>query len=184
MSTVQRSCYSGHRRFHFLVYRTITIHEGLIFHVPGPVEGGRTGAYLYRAFKIYEHLSSQLHIEGHQYYLYSDRAYVFHPWMKSAYRYPPSTKAHAAFNKSMNTVRPSVKWKYKVLKQQLTSHDFYMVLKVGSSPVSVMYIPSALVPNFKTCIYQGEQGSNFFHCTLSTQEEYIRMKPESLKQNF
>ena len=77
MSTLQRACYSGHKRYHFLVYQTITTPDGLVFHMYGPIEGRQPDAYLYHASNIDRELSTHLHIDVHQYNLYADKAYYY-----------------------------------------------------------------------------------------------------------
>lgn len=44
----QRSAYSGHNRFHCLIYQIITTPDGLIFHIYGPDVGQRHYTTLYR----------------------------------------------------------------------------------------------------------------------------------------
>lgn len=152
MSTVRRSCYSGHKRFYCFMYQTITTLDGLIFHMFGPVGGRHPNEYLYRASKIYERLSANFHIERHQYYLYADKANVLRPWMQMAYPHPPSMEAHAVLNRCIKTVLTSVEWSYMELKKKFTFHIFCRMQRVGSSPVSGMYKLSALLLNLKTCI--------------------------------
>eukprot|EP00171_Calliarthron_tuberculosum_P021988 IDg21988t1 len=94
-STLQRSCYTGHKRFHCLVYQTITTPDGLILHLYGLVEGRQPDAYLYRQSGIDEDLRHHLVVDGKQYYLYADKAYVLRSWMHTAYPHPPMTPAHA-----------------------------------------------------------------------------------------
>lgn len=107
MNTVQHSCYSYRKKFHCLVYQTITTPDGLIFHMIGPVESQKPDAYLYRASKIDENLSTHLHIKGQQYYHYADKSFVLRAWMQTAYPNPPYTEAHYVFNRFMNTVNIS-----------------------------------------------------------------------------
>ena len=38
-SSLQRSCYSGHKRFHCLMYQTVTTPDGRILHLYGPEVG-------------------------------------------------------------------------------------------------------------------------------------------------
>ena len=38
-SSLQRSCYSGHKLFHYLMYHTVTTPDGLIFHLHGTEVG-------------------------------------------------------------------------------------------------------------------------------------------------
>eukprot|EP00171_Calliarthron_tuberculosum_P001540 IDg1540t1 len=93
-STLQRSCYSGHKRFHRLVYQTITTPDGLILHLYGSMEGRQPDAYLYRQSGIDEDLRHHYVVNGKQYYLYAEKAYVLRPWMQTAYPHLPMKLAH------------------------------------------------------------------------------------------
>ena len=60
----QRACYSGHKRFHCLVYQTISTSDGLIFSLYGPEEGRKHDMTLLHNSGISEALSSCLLING------------------------------------------------------------------------------------------------------------------------
>ena len=51
-NAMQRSVYSGHKRFHCLIYQTITTPDGLIFSMYSPEVGRRHDMTLYRQSKI------------------------------------------------------------------------------------------------------------------------------------
>ena len=77
----QRACYSGHKRFHYLVYQTITTPDGLIFSLYGPEVGRRHDLTLLRNSGISERLQNCLTIGDRHYYIYGDAAYVLRPWL-------------------------------------------------------------------------------------------------------
>ena len=83
----------------------------------------------------------------------------------------------------MNTVRTSVEWSYMELKQMFASHDYHRKLKVRAAPVAVTYVLSAVLMNFKTCLYGGGQGPNYFGCAPPTLREYTRLEPEAPEQS-
>lgn len=94
----QRSCYSGHKRFHCLTYQTITTPDGLIFHLFGPVEGRKPDAYMYSESGMDDMLRENTTIEGTQYYLYADKAYTIRSWMQCVYSRPAPSVYHNMFN--------------------------------------------------------------------------------------
>lgn len=47
-SSLQRDCYSGHKRFHCLLNQSVTTPDGLMFHLYGPEIGRRHDMTLYR----------------------------------------------------------------------------------------------------------------------------------------
>lgn len=172
-SIVQRSCYSGHKRIHCLVFQTITTPDGLIFHLYGPVEGRRPDAYLYRESGVDLLLQQHLHIDGEQFYLYADKAYVVRPWMQTAFPGPTLTAEQAEFNRSMNTVRTAVEWSYGEVKKNFSTQDFHRKLIISKAPVGVLYVLCVLLHNFKTCLKHGGQGPHYFKCDPPAFDRYL-----------
>lgn len=66
------------------------------------------------------------------------------------------------FNSNMSSVRVSVEWNYKEFKQNWASNDFPHMLKVRQSPISLLYISSALFMNVRTCLYKEGQVESCF----------------------
>ena len=128
--SIQRSCYSGHKRMHCLIYQTITSPDGLIFSLYGPEVSRRHDVTLLREIGIEEGLQSCLLINGRQYYLYADAAYMLRPWMQIAFPRAGATAEEEAYNTRMSAVRVAVEWNYKDLKQLWSLSDFSRGLKV------------------------------------------------------
>ena len=78
-SSLQRACYSGHKRMHSLVYQTITTPDGLIFSLYGPQEGRRHDLTLFRQSNIELAREEALVIDGRQFYIFGDAAYMLRP---------------------------------------------------------------------------------------------------------
>jgi len=57
----------------------------------------------------------------------------------------------------MSSVREAVEWSYKEIKLHFTSQDMKRKLKARESPISLLYICSVLLFNFKTCLGHGGQ---------------------------
>ena len=74
--SIQRSCYSGHKRMHCLIYQTITTPDGLIFSLYGPEVGRRYDVTLLRESGIEEGLQSCLLINGRQLFVCRRRLHV------------------------------------------------------------------------------------------------------------
>lgn len=64
---IQRACYSGHKRFHCLIYQTITTPDGIIFHMYGPEEGRRHDMTLYRNSGIDGIMANSLKVNERQF---------------------------------------------------------------------------------------------------------------------
>ena len=77
----QRAVYSGHKRFHFFSYQSITTPDGLLFNIYGPEDGRRHEITIYNKSGIYEELSAALLVDGKQFCIYGDAAYVLQPFL-------------------------------------------------------------------------------------------------------
>lgn len=170
---LQRSCYSGHKRMCCLSYQTITTPDGLIFSLYGPEVGRRHDITLLRGSGINEALEACLIIEEEQYYVFGDDAYILRPWFQVSYSRLTATPAQNKFNTEMSSMREAVEWSYKDLKQMWTRNDFARSLKVRQAPISLIYISSTLLLNFKTCIENGGQVGAYFNCSSPTLNAYI-----------
>ena len=135
----QRACYSGHKRFHCLIYQTITTPDGLIFHMYVPEAGRRHDLTLYRESGMDNSLEQSLHVQGQQYYIYGDPAYILRPWLQVAFSRAFATPEQQFLNKTMSAVRVSVEHSYKDMKQMWTSQDFKRMLKVRAAPIARLY---------------------------------------------
>lgn len=182
-NSYQRAVYSGHKRVHCLIYQTITTPDGLMFALYGPVEGRRHDLTLLRESRWSEVWQECLFIDGDWYYLYGDSAYLLRPWMQRPYTRGVCSAQETAFNTQMSEVRVSVEHNYKDLKQLWNSQDFARKIKVRQSPVALLYKMSALLTNFRVCLYQGGQINAFFDCPPPTLEEYLDEGQEEMDDN-
>ncbi|PXF47633.1 hypothetical protein BWQ96_02612 [Gracilariopsis chorda] len=172
LASNQRSCFSGHTRKHCLKYLTISTPDGLIFYLYGPEVGRRHDMTVMRRSDIESNMESSLVIEGTQYYVYGDPAFGLRPWLQTAFDRENATEDELKYNCSMNTIRTSVEWNYKDLKQIWTRNAFSRLLRVRQFPVALFYIASALLLNFKTCIEKGGQASYYFDCDAPSFDVY------------
>lgn len=68
------------------------------------------------------------------------------------------------FNTATSSVRESEEWSHKDLEQLWTRNDFSRGLKVSKDSVSLLYISTTVLVNFKTCIEEGGQVDDSFDC--------------------
>ena len=146
-SSYQRSCYSGHKRFHCLIHQTLISTDGLILAMNGPIGERRHDLTVLRKSKWISALKSSLQFDNKQYYIFGDGAYTLQPWLQR-----PSLgildDEKAAFNSQMSSVRVSVEHNYKDLKQLWTSQDFARRLMVQKAPIGLLYKAIGLLWNF------------------------------------
>jgi len=175
---LQRSVYSGHKRTHMLKFQTVTTPDGLLFHLFGPMEGRRHDITMYREAGMDDILEAGLSIDGVQYCLYGDKAYLLRPWMQVAFPEPVDGEQDAdeeEQNTNMAAVRVSVEWGYKEVKQVFTSLDYKRKLKVREGPVGLMYRCAVFLWNVRVCFY-GSQTASFFSCEPPTVEAYLALE--------
>ena len=171
----QRSVYSGDKRLHCLSYQSITIPEGLIYHLYGPEVGRHHDLTLLRKSNLLPQLETTLKIGDRQFYLYGDSAYTLKPWIQVPFSKLPLSGVQLEFNRLMSTVRVPVEWHYKDLKQIWKRNDISRGLHVRQCPVGLLYRVSALLLNFKSCLEKGDQIANYFKCVAPEFTEYINL---------
>ena len=71
---MQRSTYSGHKRFHCLIYQTVTTPDGLMFYLYGPEVDLRQDMTLFRESGLGNVLKQVLVINGKKYCLNGNAA--------------------------------------------------------------------------------------------------------------
>eukprot|EP00171_Calliarthron_tuberculosum_P002898 IDg2898t1 len=151
----QRCVYSGHKRCHCLTYQTVTTPDGLIMHLHGPVEGRRSDAFIYNLSKLGIEMEEKFVMDGKQFCIYGDQAYVLRPWMQTAFPRHTASSSQRVYNALMNGARVSVEHSYGEVKKHFTAMDFKRKLKLGEAPQGILYVCSVLLLNFKTCMMHG-----------------------------
>ena len=84
--------------------------------------------------------------------------------MQIAFPRTGATAEEEAYNARMSALGVAVEWNYKDLKHMWSLNDFSQALKVRQSPIGLLYIASALLLKFKTCLEAGGQVQAHFKC--------------------
>ena len=168
---LQRACYSGHKRRHAVKFLNVLTPDGLFFYLYGPVEGRRHDITLYHESGLDGVLADAMTVNGEQFYLYADAAFMLRPWLQTAFEglITPDQVAH---NKSMNVPRTSVEWGFKDVKQMCSFLDSPSKMKLRETPVGLLYKAGALFWNLRCCAYGGAT-STFFSCPPPTWSQYM-----------
>lgn len=114
---LQRARYSVHNRFYCMVYQTVTTPDGLIYHFYGPEVGKKHDMTLFQRSGFPTLLSTCLYVNGKQYALFEDSAYIMRSWLQVGLPSVIATVAQGAFNTEMSGVREAAERSYKDLKQ-------------------------------------------------------------------
>ena len=93
---------------HCLVYQTITTPDGLIFHLHGPEVGRRHDLTLLRSSQIESTLQENMVIDGKQYCIYGDAAYMLRAWLQTAFPRLTADAAQTIYNTKMSSMSEAV----------------------------------------------------------------------------
>lgn len=113
-----------YKRMYCLIYQTVSKPEGLIFSAYGPVEGRRHNLTLIRMSGFKDALTSRMNVNGRQFHIYGDLAYIVGPYLQRYFHEPGTTKAQRTFNSVISALRVAVEWNYKDHKQQWSRDDY------------------------------------------------------------
>ena len=171
--SLQRSTYSGHKRMHCLIYQSLSTPDGLIYALHGPVEGRRHDLTLLYQSEWEEVMQNAFVIDGTQYYIYGDSAYLLRPWMQRPFVREFATPAQLEFNTAMSALRILVEHNYRDLKQWWCSQDYARNLKVRQAPIGILYQASTIMLNFNTCLYRSGQTIERFGISPPSLDDYI-----------
>lgn len=82
----QRATFNVHKRFNYLKFQAVAAPDGLILHLYGLVEGRRHDITMLRQSNIGPMLAQRLNMNGVQYYIYGDSAYMLRPYLMTKYK--------------------------------------------------------------------------------------------------
>jgi len=106
--------------------------------------------------------------------IYGDLAYPLRIHLQGPYKGAQLAVDQEEFNSSMSKVREAVEWVFSDLVTFFAFLDFKKNLKIGLSPVGVVYSVCALLRNARTCLY-GSTTSTYFDVQSSTLDDYFQV---------
>lgn len=107
-NALQRSVYSGHKRAHDLKYQTVIFPDGLTYYSHGLHEGCRQDLTVWLRSGLEEQLSNKLTIDGAEYFIYGDAAYVEKQWISTPHSGSYLTPVQSTENSNGSKVRSAV----------------------------------------------------------------------------
>lgn len=107
------------------------------------------GLTLLRKSGLHGVLNTCLLVGRGQHYIYGDAAYVLCLYFQTTFFAAGSTAEQRASHKEMSMFKVSMEGSYKGLKQMWTRSDYYLNPLLQNFPAGLIYIPSALLLNFK-----------------------------------
>ncbi|KAF0731430.1 hypothetical protein Ae201684P_007059 [Aphanomyces euteiches] len=166
----QRQAYTGHKRVHSLKFQIVTLANGLIMAIYGPVERRRHDIVLLRSSDIGAKWQA---CAPPGMFIYGDPAYPLRDWLSSPYKGSKITAPQSRFNSKMSSVRVSVEWCFGEVLRYWAFLDFMKNLKVFLSPVAKLYLIGVFFTNCLNCARQGNQTSRFFHLMPPPLKRYL-----------
>ena len=106
--------------------------------------------------------------------IYGDQAYTLRIHLQGPYKGGQLIIDQEEFNSSMSKVREAVEWVFSDIVTYFAFLDFKKNLKIGLSPVGVMYSVCALLRNARTCLY-GSTTSTYFDVQPPTLDDYFQV---------
>lgn len=105
IALLQCACQSDNKRFHYLIYQSVTTTDGIMFYLNGPEVGVGHDMTLYRQRNLDQQFQFSTHISGQHFGLYSDAAYVLRAWLQVSFIRTSSIAEKTLYNKCMSSVR-------------------------------------------------------------------------------
>jgi DDE superfamily endonuclease len=123
---------------------------------------------------------------GERYYIYGDAAYQGETvvgCVMTGFGYGVNMTAQQEhFTKSMNKVRTSVEWGFRVVNQTWASLSKGDAQKPGKSRLGANYLAAVILTNVRTCLNGMNQISAFFDCKPPTLPEYLSApRPDNVR---
>lgn len=193
-SSLQRVCYSGHKRKHCLNYQGVNTPDGKNTYLDppsipsytklfstagicisffGPVEGRRHDSTMLRLSGLLDYIREHPVLSQLGICIYGDPAYGTNDLICSPFRGAHLMEEQEIFNKTMSGVRVSIEWFFGIVKRSWSFIDWNKKHKILLSPVANMVKVSVLLTNCGTCLRGGNQISEFFNCSSPTLDDYL-----------
>ena len=162
----QEAIFNGHDRVHGLKFQSVTLPDGMMGSLFGPVAGRRhdsTVMYLSNVVGI-------LKTEFPGMCIYGDMAYALSPALMTPYKGIVSEE-QKQWNNWMKHVRISVEWSFGSLLNHWAHLDFPNQQKVFLSPTAKHFLVCGALTNMLNCLYPN-QCSQYFELAPPTLEQY------------
>ncbi|CAM9615735.1 unnamed protein product, partial [Heterosigma akashiwo] len=166
----QREFYSGHKKAHGLRYQAITLPDGLIAQLWGPL-----GARWPDITMVQESGLEQLLEENFPgYCLWGDAGYGLSEFIMRPFHRRTATAAQLAWMAVLAPLRATIEWAFGLITRSFPFFSLKAGQKYLLSPVAKHYMVAAALTNCRTCLRGGNSISKFFKLRPPTLEEYCR----------
>lgn len=166
----QESLYNGWKRGHGLKFQGLSFPDGIIGSFHGPVPGRRHDEFLVLQSRIRESIRFYQVEYDMNIKIYGDQGY--HQDDVILCPLALQSEGSTEWNKLMSSLRVSVEWAFRDLKNIWQTLRMKLYLRNLQTPVGLMCIVCCLLCNCKTCLY-GNTISSYFDCPPMSLEDYL-----------
>lgn len=162
-SRFQKLVYSGHKRCHGIKFQSVTVPDGLIACLFGPINGNRHDSFMLRESGLLQQLRDLFPPGTKRYSVYGDPAYPQSDLLSGGFRRPDPGSPEANWNTQMSKVRETVEWLFKEIITKWSFLDFRASMKIFQFPVAKYFMVAAFLTNLHCCIH-GSETAAYFDC--------------------
>jgi hypothetical protein len=162
---VQETWWTGWKKLHGLKWQTISLPNGMEFHVWGPLSVRRNDNHMLNRSQILQQLEDLQAENEIKFILHGDSAYSEDDYM------------HVGGGRGFASVRQSIEWNYKDIKTQWKYCDYKHALKLHNQPLSKIFLVCILLRNAYTTMNACETAL-FFNCPAPDFETWIAQGPK------
>lgn len=174
---MQRRYYSGHGRKHCIKLQAISLPDGLIAHVWGPIEGRRHDETLRFWSSVLVDIDACFGVGDTIYQLLADTAYTGGPYITKGFKATgqrPLSSGEKKYNRSLSKARIAVEWSFADLANRFCRYlRMSRKLKLGETRLYIVVRVGVILSNCITCLRPGLTAT-YFNCEPPEIEEYLR----------
>ena len=169
----QQAYYNGKDRIHCLKYQYLTMMNGIINHMHGPLLGPVHDSPMFDDSGVEQQLRGLTAHDGSQFILYADKAYRLSDLVVTPFRTIGHQPLQQQFNRVMSSIRIPNEWSVGMTEGLFKFNTYPKNLKVLLSPIGVYYLVSTILTNCHTCLH-GNEISKYFDLAPPSIEEYLQ----------
>jgi nuclease HARBI1 len=175
--TIQRTCrpsryqdqaYSGHKNYHGIKFQNITMANGLIVQMYGPLEGRHHDSFMLEDSVVVEDMACHA-----GYHLYGDQGYPVRGWLITPFANARRTPEQLRFNRDLRRARIAVEWSFGWIACYWIFFSLVDNMKVFKSPIGAMFVIATFFTNCISCARRRNQASKCFRWRQPTLEIYL-----------
>lgn len=173
---IQQAFYTGWKKIHGVKFQTVSLPNGMFFHVFGPVSCRRGDRYTLPQSEIEETIREMMYGVDFPFHLYGDSAYSRGEEITAHHEGTALTPRQIAENRCFNACRETVEWNNKEIKNAFKASVFDTGLRLKGMNVSEM-LQSCILFSSCLCAMYGNQTSEYFGYSEDILDDWMSLGP-------